>query len=261
MKEILQGTERGRRVFLFLDYDGTLVPIRNTPEQALFPTPKRSFLKLLAKKAFVGIVSGRSLSEIQPLVAIKDIAYIGNHGLEISYGQRCWIHPDAKKTQPILREALRNIHLSTKDIPGILVENKGLTGAVHYRLADPAFGKTLNDIVKEEVEQIGRILKITEGKKVFEIKPDILWDKGKGVLELMGWLNPRERSRLIYIGDDQTDEDAFREINRSDRSSLTIHVGRAKKSKARYRLANIKEVWMFLRALLPLITECSGGEK
>jgi trehalose-phosphatase len=260
MKEILQMIEGGERVFLFLDYDGTLVPIQKTPERAYFPPAKRDFLRRLGKTAAVGIVSGRSLSEIQELIGIKDIAYVGNHGLEIAYRENMWVHPKAQKTEPILRGALRNIRLSTKDISGIFVEDKGVTGAVHFRLADPALGKKLNKIVKEEVDQLGRILRITKGKKVFEIKPNILWDKGKGVLELMRWLKAKRRSRLIYIGDDQTDEDAFEAINRLGRRGITVHVGPAKNSKARYRLGSVNEVWRFLRAVLPLIAEFSGGE-
>jgi trehalose-phosphatase len=260
MKEILSRIEPGRGIFIFLDYDGTLVPIQKTPERACFPPAKRDFLSRLGKTAAVGIVSGRPLSEIQGLIAIKDIAYVGNHGLEISYRENMWVHPEAQKTEPILREALRNIRILTKDIPGIFVEDKGVTGAVHYRLADPALGKKLNKIVREEVDRFGRILRITEGKKVFEIKPNIPWDKGQGVLELMRWLEAKGRSRLIYIGDDQTDEHAFGAVNRLGQRGITVHVGPAKNSKARYRLGSVNEVWRFLRALLPLITEFSGGE-
>jgi trehalose 6-phosphate phosphatase len=259
MKGIHKRIERAKRIFLFLDYDGTLVPIRKTPDRALFPPSKRDFLRCLGQRAFVGIVSGRSLSEIQALISIKDIAYIGNHGLEIFYGQRCWVHPKAKRTEPILKDVLEKIRRKTKDFPGILVENKRMTAAVHYRLADPVLCKPLKEIITKKIEQNGRGLKMTEGKKVFEIKPNVPWDKGKGVLKLMDWVNPKGRSRLIYIGDDQTDEDAFRAINHSDRSAMTIHVGQMKNTQARYRLATVNQVWMFLKDLLSLITEFSGG--
>jgi trehalose-phosphatase len=260
MKELLQRIERGERVFLFLDYDGTLVPIQETPERALFPPAKRTILSRFSRSAFVGIVSGRSLCDIQRLIDITDIAYIGNHGLETSYGGNCWVHPEAERKRPILKDVLRNIHLSTKDIPGVLVEDKGVTGAVHYRLADPAFGELLNEIIKKEVERTGLTLKMTEGKKVFEIRPNVPWDKGKGLLKLMEWLDPEGRSRLIYIGDDRTDEDAFRAVNRFDRRGITVHVGRATRSQARYQLGNVSEVWIFLRTLLRVLTEFSGGK-
>src|SRR4030065_1471530 len=104
MKDILQMIERGRRALIFLDYDGTMIPIKKTPDRALFPPIKRGLLNRLGKSAFLGIVSGRSLSEIRRLIALKDIAYIGNHGLEISCGQKCWVHPKAKRMEPNLRD-------------------------------------------------------------------------------------------------------------------------------------------------------------
>jgi trehalose-phosphatase len=260
MKEILQSVERGERVFLFLDYDGTLVPIQKTPQRALFPSSKRDFLRRLGKRALVGIVSGRSLREIQRLVGIKDIAYIGNHGLEISYKKGCWLHPEARRTEPLLKDVLKNIRHSTRDFSGIIVEDKGVTGAVHYRLADTVLWTPLKEIVEKEIGRHARALKVAEGKRVLEIRPNLPWDKGKGVLELMRWLDPKGRLRLVYIGDDRTDEDAFSAINLSDRSAMTIHVGRAKNTLARYRLADVDRVWQFLRALLSLIPESSGGE-
>jgi trehalose-phosphatase len=237
-----------------------MVPIKEKPERALFPPRRKSLLRRLGGRAFVGIVSGRSLAEIQRLVAAEDVAYIGNHGLEISCGRRHWVHPEAKETRSALKKALKNIHHSTRDFPGILVEDKGVTGAVHYRLAEPALWKPLREVVGREIERSGRALKMTAGKRVFEIRPNVAWDKGKGVLELMGWLRPKGRSRLIYLGDDRTDEDAFRAVNRSDRSAMTIHVGRAKATQARHRLADVNEVWTFLRALLLSIPPSPGEE-
>lgn len=254
MNEILRKI-RGERVFLFLDYDGTLISIRKTPARALFPPSKKDFLERLGQRAFVGLVSGRSLSEIQTLVALKDVGYIGNHGLEIAYGRRCWVHPQAKGTEPLLREAMRRIQRATRSFPGIVVEDKGVTGAVHYRLAARAVWAQLKEIVSREVEQNDGALKMSEGKRVFEIKPNVPWDKGQGVLKLMGWLNPKGRFRLVYIGDDRTDEDAFRAVNLSGQRAVTIHVGRTEKTRARDRLATVGEVWMFLKALLPLIAE------
>jgi trehalose-phosphatase len=249
MKEILRGIERGERILLFLDYDGTLVPIRKTPARAVFPSSKRDVLEGLSRRACVGIVSGRSLSEIQRLVAVKDIGYIGNHGLEISCGRRCWVHPRAKRTEPLLREALKKIRRAAGQFPGVFVEDKGVTGAVHYRLAARAVWAPLQEIVGREVERAGRTLTMSKGKRVFEIKPNVPWDKGQGVLKLLDWLHPEGKFRVVYIGDDRTDEDAFKAVNLSGRGAVTIHVGRTEKTRARYRLGTVGEVWTLLRAL------------
>lgn len=251
---ILQKIERGRRVFLFLDYDGTLIPIKKTPDRAVLHPAKRVFLKRLSERSSLCVVSGRGLSEIRRLVAIDDIAYIGNHGLEISWGQKHWVHPQVIKTRPILREVLRKIRHSTGHFPGILVEDKGATATVHYRLVDPALWSPLKEMVTKQVGWKRQVLKMSEGKRAFEIKPNLPWNKGKGIQKLMGWLDLKERPLLIYLGDDQTDEDAFRIVNGIDRSALTVHVGGKEDTRARYRLANVSEVWTFLRALFLLIT-------
>jgi trehalose-phosphatase len=251
MKDIIQRIKPGERILLFLDYDGTLVPIKKAPELAVLHPSRRRFLKRLGEKVFICIVSGRSLAEIQRLVAIKGIAYIGNHGLEISCGQKVWVHPEARKIRPILRNALKRIQEMTQDLPGVLIEDKGLTGSIHYRQLPPAFWKPLKEIIQAEVGSRGRALKITEGKRVFEIRPNIDWHKGKGIFELLSRLDLDEMPLRIYIGDDQTDEDAFRTFAKDD---VTILVGRRKDSRARYRLVDVNDVWRFLKDLFDLVS-------
>ena len=249
MRDILQEITRGRRLLLFLDYDGTLVPIKKGPELAVLRASRRSLLERLSQNALVCIVSGRSLVDVQKLAAIKGIAYIGNHGLEISYRGRQWIHPEAKRIKPVLKDALERIRRKTGAWPGLLVEDKGLTGSIHYRRLAAPLPKKLRDITEHEVRLRARKLKLTEGKKVFEIRPNIEWDKGRGVRELIRWLDVKQPALRIYIGDDQTDEDAFRALGRSD---ITILVGKRRDSHARSRLPDVQGVWKFLGALLPM---------
>ena len=239
-----------RDILLFLDYDGTLVPIKKAPELAVLRASRRRLLERLSRKAFVCIVSGRSLADIQKLASIKDIAYIGNHGLEISYRGREWIHPKAKRIKPVLNNVLERIRRKTGDWPGLLVENKGLTGSVHYRRLAAPLPKKLRDITEYEVQLRSGELKLTEGKKVYEIRPNVDWDKGKGVQELIRWLDIKQPALRIYIGDDQTDEDAFRALGRHD---ISILVGKRQDSYASSRLPDVAAVWKFLGALLPMI--------
>ena len=249
MRDILQEIARGRRLLLFLDYDGTLVPIKKAPELAVLRSSRRRLLERLSQNIFVCIVSGRSLADIQKLTAIKDIAYIGNHGLEISCRGRGWIHPEAKRIKPVLKDVLERIRRKTGDWPGLLVEDKGLTGSVHYRRLAVPLPKKLREITEHEVRLRNRELKLTEGKKVFEIRPNIKWDKGKGVREFIRWLDIKQPALRVYIGDDQTDEDAFRALGRSD---ITILVGRRRDSHACSRLPDVAAVWKFLGALLSI---------
>jgi len=250
MREIIRRIKPGERIILFLDYDGSLVPIKKSPELAVLHPGRRRLLERLSERTVVGIVSGRSLADIRALVGIKGIAYIGNHGLEILYGRHRWVHPGAKRTKPILGKALANLGRRIGRLPGVVIENKGVTGTVHFRRSRAGLGPMIRKAVEDEVRLKGRDLIVTEGKKVFEIRPRVRWDKGKGVRELSRWF-PRQRTGVrVYIGDDQTDEDAFRALGRK---AVTIHVGRSGSTQARYRLAGVGQVWKLLDGLLQLI--------
>lgn len=255
MREILRMITPGRRLFLFLDYDGTLVPIERTPERAVLPHRKKRFLEALNEKMFVCIVSGRSLADVRRRVGIDGLAYIGNHGLEASWGRRTWVHPQAKKRLPALGRLLKRIEARTHRFPRLLVENKGVTGSVHFRRLDTALVLPLRKIVVDEVRRKAGDFIVAEGKKVLEIRPKLDWDKGVGIRKLMRWL-PREPEALrIFIGDDRTDEDAFRALGGD---SITIHVGKQKDTRARYRLVDVERVWTFLANCLRLSHEESG---
>jgi trehalose-phosphatase len=252
MREILRMIKPGQRLLLFLDYDGTLVPIQRSPDRAVLSHRRKRFLEDLSERMFVCIVSGRSLADVRRCVGIERLAYIGNHGLEARWGRRTWVHPLAKKRRPALARLLKRIEARTTRFARLLVEDKGLTGSVHFRRLDPALVEPLRRIVADEVLREGRAFIVTEGKKVLEIRPNIDWDKGVGIRKLMRWL-PRERGELrIFIGDDQTDEDAFLALGGD---SITIHVGHGRKTRARYRLADVPHVWTFLEHCLCLLRD------
>jgi trehalose 6-phosphate phosphatase len=246
MREVIQRARSSKNILLFLDYDGTLVPIKRSPELALLPPLKRDILNDLRRKFFLCIVSGRSLSEIRKYVGIKGISYIGNHGLEIFFKDKRWTHPEAVKIKPILHKSLKMIKSKTKDFRGAFVENKGLSGSIHYRLLPPKRRSQLREIVFKMTASSRRWLKVTKGKMVLEIKPKVDWDKGRGVLKVFEWLHLKEEPLLIYIGDDETDEDAFRVLGGI---GLTVVVSKKGNSNARYRFRNVKEVWQFLKTL------------
>jgi len=252
MREILRMIKPGQRLLLFLDYDGTLVPIQRSPDRAVLPHRRKHFLEDLNERMFVCIASGRSLADVRRCVGIERLAYIGNHGLEARWGRRTWVHPLAKKRHPALARLLKRIEARTARFARLLIEDKGLTGSVHFRRLDPALVEPLRRIVADEVLREGRAFIVTEGKKVLEIRPNIDWDKGVGIRKLMSWL-PREKETLrIFIGDDRTDEDAFLALGGD---SITIYVGRGRVTRARYRLADVERVWAFLAHCLRLVQD------
>jgi trehalose 6-phosphate phosphatase len=259
MNDILEKVTPGTPVILFCDYDGTLVPIQKTPAEAVLRPSRRRFLTRLAERACVVIVSGRSVRDVRALVGIDGISYVGDHGLEISSPGWRWVHPGAKKARPALVASLVRISRRRRDFPGMLVEWKGFTGSVHYRLLGPRLRGGLRAIVEREVGASGGALKLTEGKMVFEFRPNLDWDKGKAVLKLARRLGRGRRAIRVYIGDDRTDEDAFRELGPE---AVTIFVGPRKRTLARHRLEDVAAVWKFLRALAkryPLSLEGRGS--
>jgi trehalose-phosphatase len=131
----------------------------------------------------------------------------------------------------------------------MLVEDKGVTGSIHFRQLDSALVEPLRMIVAEEVGQKKGTFRIAEGKKVFEILPEIDWNKGAGIRKLINWLMRETGTLPIFIGDDRTDEDGFLALGGD---SITIHVGHRRKTQARYRLADVEQVRKFLEHCLCL---------
>jgi trehalose-phosphatase len=246
MRKIIQKIKPGNKILLFLDYDGTLVPIKKKPELAVLHPRRRKVLESLSEKFFVSVVSGRSLREIKKIVGIDTLAYIGNHGLEMCWRDKRWVHPEAEKIRPALEGVLKRLRIRTRGLKEVLIEDKRLTASIHYRLLAPESRKKLKKIIGKETQIHKRLLIITEGKRVYELRPKLEWDKGRGILQLIQWLELEKARIKVYVGDDRTDEDAFKAL---EKDGLTILVGRRKDSFALYRFSGVDEVWKFLKAL------------
>ena len=245
-------------ILLLSDYDGTLTPIVSRPDEAVLPLEVRETLCALAKKPTfsVGIISGRSLSEVKALVGIQGIYYAGNHGLEIEGPGLKFINPAAKAAQTEIKDLARQFSAKLSSIEGVIVEDKGLSLSIHYRLVK----ESEEDIVAEIFHQIsspwlqeGKV-KVTSGKKVWEVRPPIDWHKGKVVKTIMNEIRVFlrcEQLLTIYLGDDTTDEDAFMVIHRPEGWSIFVG-GENPSSNADYFLNSTSEVEDFLSRLLEL---------
>lgn len=243
-----------RRLAVFLDYDGTLTPIVERPELAILAPQMREILARLARQTTVCVVSGRKLSDIRDLVKLDGIVYAGAHGFDIRGGAGDRIRQETGRdyTEKIARAAAA-LRDQLADIPGVLVEDKTYAIAIHYRLVDP---DRVPDVEKavETLLAHSEGLRRTEGKKVFELRPDIDWDKGKAVLWLLNALGLAQQDVLpLYIGDDVTDEDAFRALKGR---GLSVFVGDATKATlADFRLADPDQVGRFLGDLANFLEE------
>jgi trehalose-phosphatase len=245
-------------LLLLSDYDGTLTPIVSRPDEAKLSPGARKKLHALAAKpgCGVGIISGRSLSEVRALVGVEEIYYAGNHGLEIEGPHFQFIHPVAKAARSEIQALGRQLSSTLADIQGVIVEDKGLSLSVHYRLVK----QEQEDLVAELVRQvtspwlIERKVRVTAGKKVWEVRPPIDWHKGEAVETVRSQISLQlnlGQLLTIYLGDDATDEDAFRIIHRPQGWSIFVGQENAA-SHADYFLSSTTEVMTFLSRLLRL---------
>jgi len=203
----------GRTIALFLDYDGTLTPIVSRPEDAVLSDDRREILRRVAETFTTAIISGRGRDDVRNLVGLRELAYAGSHGFDIIGPNGTPVgHQVAEWVEPAMSEISEQLERELADIDGALLEPKRYSVAVHFRLVSAEDASRVEQLV-DAIVGADKRLKKAHGKKVFEIRPDIDWDKGKALLFLLEALGlDRPDVVPIYIGDDVTDEDAFREL-------------------------------------------------
>jgi trehalose 6-phosphate phosphatase len=237
---------RGHRLAVFLDYDGTLTPIVTRPELAALDDGMRRTLRRLAGAWPTHVISGREVQDVRRRVGIDSLWMAGSHGFDIapprgvSGGKQV-----APEVEPEVHRAADEVRRNTAAIPGVLVEDKRFSIAVHYRLVEeesvPAVERAVDDAVAHHPG-----LRKSHGKKVFDLQPALDWDKGKALRWLLDVTGQRE-AFPIYLGDDTTDEGAFAVLVERGLGILVTELPRP--TAARYALQNPFEVQMFLERL------------
>ncbi len=248
--------EAGGRPAIFLDYDGTLTPIVERPEDAVLAEETREIVRRLAERYPVIVVSGRGREDVARLVGLPELIYAGSHGLDIrgpeEEGGKALRHEPAREAEPAIRAVTRALEARLSEVPGTQVEPKRFSVAIHYRrVPDDRLAEVEAAVDAELAAHSKRSpgLRKAHGKKVYELRPDLDWDKGKAVLWLLEALDlDRPDVVPVYIGDDVTDEDAFRALAERDRGPgrpggigvLVAEEPRA--TAARYRLRDPEAV-------------------
>jgi len=233
---------------LLLDYDGTLTPLVQRPEEALLSQERRQLLKKLAaqKNIKLAIVTGRGLRDIKKLLRLPELIYIGNHGFEIEFRKKVIVPAAARRSRPLFQKLVRELRKALKPYTGCQIEDKKWTVSVHYRRVTAAQQNKVRHIVRHLITPLAKDKKLlmTTGKKVIGFRPPVPWDKGQAVL----WLLKKYPSYSpVYIGDDITDEDAFRVLRKKGQ---TYYVGSKKKTLAKKRLKDVRAVYALLRTML-----------
>lgn len=247
LKRFIQnGGLAGEKIVIGLDFDGTLSPFVRRPARARLPEEIRRLLHKLARRPRVrlAIVSGRSLADIKARVRSRKIYFSGNHGLEIQGTGLTWRHPKAGAAGVDVRGLNRDLSRISMRLPGVLLENKGLTLSVHYREMDAENRLALRKLLARSLKPYAGRLMLASGKKVWDIRPSADWNKGHALLKIAHslWKDPV----LLFVGDDLTDEEGFRVLGRQ---AVTIRVGPADRSAARFCLSGRRQV----RPLLSLL--------
>lgn len=251
---IVKQIDKADHTLVLADYDGTLTHIVKRPELAELQGDTRNLLVDLARQSrvTVGLVSGRSLDDLRGKVDIKGIIYVGNHGLEIQGPGISFIHPAARELKPLLKQLCLKLTQTLETVKGVLVEDKGLTCTVHYRLVDEDRVSDIAGIVYETIRkaEAEKMVVVASGKKVYEVRPATDWGKGQAVKLLVETYDRTRNGITIYLGDDITDEDAFRMIRRYD-YGISVFVGEyTSASQANYFLRSPDEVTTFLEKVL-----------
>lgn len=246
---------RGKSPAVFLDYDGTLTPIVERPEDALISAGMRDAVRELAQRCPVCVVSGRDRRVVQGLMGLDDLIVAGSHGFDIYSPDGGEIqHSPGAEFDGILDDVKARLREEAAPFDGAVIEEKSAAVAVHYRLVSEDERPKIKEIVDAVLTDHPDDLKVTPGKMVYEVQPKIDWDKGKAVLYLLEALDlDHEDVVPVYLGDDVTDEDAFEAL---EGRGMGIFVGRAddpelagRTTAADYVLDEIEEVESFLKEL------------
>ena len=248
----------GRRPAVFLDYDGTLTPIVDRPEDAIISESMRNAVRGLAGRCPVCVVSGRDRQVVQELMGVDDLIVAGSHGFDIWSPAGGEIQrEEGAGSKDLLDGVKERLRREIGSIEGALIEPKQTSVAAHYRLVSEEERPKVAQVVEAMVSEHPDELKVTPGKMVYEIQPKIDWDKGKAVLYLLCALGLSGDDVVpIYLGDDITDEHAFEALAGASPKGIGIFVGRAddpevagRTTSADYVLSTMEEVERFLDTL------------
>lgn len=247
LPDIARRLGRSAHLLVLLDYDGTLTPLVDRPQNAFLDARLRETIATLARKprCTVAILSGRALEDVRERVGIDGLIYAGNHGLEIEGPGLSFLCAAAAEEMQSMHELAGQLMKRFRSVPGVLVEDKRLTLSIHHRLVPEGRMTEFRAILADTVSALNPCFQVTEGNKVHEIRPRAEWNKGIAAVWIRQQSCPGE-VLSIYLGDDRTDEDAFAVL----KEGITVKVGNSSDTAADYSLDSPRDVARFLEWLI-----------
>jgi trehalose-phosphatase len=247
----------GRRPVVFLDFDGTLAPIVERPQDAAILPAARRAVERLAARVPVVVVSGRGREDVARRVGLPDLIYAGSHGFDIAGPGVA--HQVAAEVPPLVERVAARLAEELAGVAGAEVEPKGWTVAVHYRRVAAGDVAAVEAAVERVVAAHAELVK-AGGKMVWEVRPALAWDKGEALLYVLEALGlDGEEVLPVYVGDDVTDEDAFRVLRRRAGGGIGVRVAdEAAETGAEFRLEGPEEVPEFLGRLAEAVGAKTG---
>eukprot|EP00250_Pteridium_aquilinum_P018062 c23921_g1_i7 orf=164-1393(+) len=260
----------GKRIFVFLDYDGTLSPIVENPEFAFMSDEMRNVVKEIATLFPTAIITGRSRAKVYEFVQLPELYYAGSHGMDImgpaegsngfkahgtktldEEGNEVVLFQPASDFTIVMDEVYKLLEEKASKVPGAKVEHNKFCVSVHFRCVKDESWLQLAEQVNHVIKSYPNVY-LTQGRKVLEIRPSISWNKGKALDFLIRTLGFGNRNDVfpIYIGDDQTDEDAFKVVARRKHGLAILVSNVVKDTNAVCSLRNPNEVLEFLHSLV-----------
>ncbi|KAE8818903.1 Trehalose-phosphate phosphatase [Hordeum vulgare] len=260
--EEIVAASKGKQIVMFLDYDGTLSPIVDDPDAAFMSETMRMAVRSVAKHFPTAIVSGRCRDKVFEFVKLAELYYAGSHGMDIkgpaksssghakSKAKGVLFQP-ASEFLPMIEEVHQRLIEETKHVAGAKVENNKFCVSVHFRCVDEKSWGALAETVKGVMREYPK-LRMSQGRMVFEVRPTIKWDKGKALEFLLESLGFADCSNVlpVYIGDDRTDEDAFKVLRRRGQGVGILVSKHPKDTSASFSLQEPAEVMEFLLRLV-----------
>ncbi len=235
---LLHGT---KRILVATDFDGTLCPIANAPSEVHVAPATLEILRYATacKRLTLAVISGRALVDVRRRLPL-DIAFAGNHGLEITGGGLNFEHAAARQLRPLLASACEALAGALHEWPAAWVEDKGLSATLHFRRVDQRHHNSLLFAARSSLGGFGPQFALRAGNRALEVRPRVQWDKGSALRYIQEQTGPLDG--CVGIGDDRTDETMFR----ANRDQLNIRIGCARRTAATYYLSDSVEVAILL---------------